>query len=149
MVGVSEAITEKLVKGLELKFKLKGLDLNYHYKGDEIITSDESLLVQIIYNLVNNAYKYTDTGSIDLTLDVTEETVKIVVEDTGQGIEKKHQANIFDAYYRVNPEANAGQGLGLYIVKNNVEALDGQIEVMSTANKGTTITIKLPKKSMA
>ena len=98
---------------------------------------------------MNNAYKYTDTGRIDLTLDVTRETVKIVVEDTGQGIEKKHQENIFDAYYRVNPEANEGQGLGLYIVKNNVEALDGQIDVMSTVNKGTTITIKLPKKSMA
>ncbi len=140
-----QAITEKLVKGLELKFKQKGLDLKYHYKGDEIITSDESLLVQLIYNLVNNAYKYTDTGSIDLTLDVTEKTVKIVVDDTGQGIEKKHQENIFDAYYRVNPEANEGQGLGLYIVKNNVEALDGGIEVDSTINKGTTITIVLPK----
>jgi len=140
-----QVITEKLVKGLELKFKQKGLDLNFHYKGDEIITSDESLLVQIIYNLVNNAYKYTDTGSIDLTLDVTGETVKIVVDDTGQGIEKKHQESIFDAYYRVNPEVNEGQGLGLYIVKNNVEALDGRIEVDSTINKGTTITIVLPK----
>lgn len=139
-------IIDKLVKGLELKFKRKGLELNYNYSGDELITSDESLLVQIIYNLVNNAYKYTDTGTIDLSIDVTTETVKIEVKDTGQGIEGSHYDKIFDAYYRVNPKINEGQGLGLYIVKNNVEALGGMIAVESIVEKGTIITIQLPRK---
>lgn len=139
-------ITEKLMKGLELKFKQKELQLNYHYYGDEVILSDESLLVQVIYNLINNAYKYTEIGSVDLTIDVTAETVKIEIKDTGEGIEDSNQEKIFDAYYRVNPKINTGQGLGLYIVKNNVEALEGTIELTSVVDQGTTITITLPRK---
>jgi signal transduction histidine kinase len=138
-------ITEKLMKGLELKFKQKGLEINYYYNGDKVIRSDESLLVQIIYNLVNNAYKYTAAGSVDLTIDVTPETVKIEVMDTGQGIDASNHDKIFDAYYRVNPKANTGQGLGLYIVKNNVEALGGSIELISKIDKGTTIIMQLPR----
>jgi two-component system sensor histidine kinase BaeS len=141
-----QEITEKLVKGLELKFRQKGLDLNYNYKGDEIIASDESLLVQIVYNLVNNAYKYTDTGAISLSIDVTPEIVKVKVKDTGQGIKDSNYDKIFDAYYRITPEKNEGQGLGLYIVKNNVEALKGDSTVTSEINQGTTIMIDLPRR---
>ncbi len=138
-------ISEKLVKGLELKFEQKGLAINYDYSGDKVIHSDESLLVQIIYNLVNNAYKYTDEGSVDLTIDVTAETIKIEVADTGFGIEKSNQDKIFDAYYREDPKRNDGQGLGLYIVKNNVEAFDGTIDLISTVKQGTKISISLPR----
>ena len=138
-------ISEKLVKGLELKFEQKGLAINYDYSGDKVIHSDESLLVQIIYNLVNNAYKYTDEGSVDLTIDVTAETVKIEVADTGFGIEKSNKDKIFDAYYREDPKRNDGQGLGLYIVKNNVEAFDGTIDLISTVKQGTKISISLPR----
>jgi signal transduction histidine kinase len=139
-------ITEKLVKGLELKFKQKGLAINYYYSGDEVIHSDESLLVQIIYNLVNNAYKYTETGSVDLTIDVTAETAKIEIADTGRGIGEANQEKIFDAYYRVSPKTNDGQGLGLYIVKNNIEALGGTIELTSTVKQGTTIIVSVPRE---
>ena len=138
-------ISEKLVKGLELKFEQKGLAINYDYSGDKVIHSDESLLVQIIYNLVNNAYKYTDEGSVDLTIDVTAETIKIEVADTGFGIDKSNQDKIFDAYYREDPKRNDGQGLGLYIVKNNVEAFDGTIDLISTVKQGTKISISLPR----
>jgi len=138
-------ISEKLVKGLELKFEQKGLAFNYDYSGDKVIHSDESLLVQIIYNLVNNAYKYTDEGSVDLTIDVTAETIKIEVADTGFGIEKSNKDKIFDAYYREDPKRNDGQGLGLYIVKNNVEAFDGTIDLISTVKQGTKISISLPR----
>ena len=138
-------ISEKLVKGLELKFEQKGLAINYDYSGDKVIHSDESLLVQIIYNLVNNAYKYTDEGSVDLTIDVTAETIKIEVADTGFGIEKSNKDKIFDAYYREDPKRNDGQGLGLYIVKNNVEAFDGTIDLISTVKQGTKISISLPR----
>jgi signal transduction histidine kinase len=138
-------ISEKLVKGLELKFEQKGLTINYDYSGDEVINSDESLLVQIIYNLVNNAYKYTDEGSVDLTIDVTAEAVKIEVADTGRGIDKSNQDKIFDAYYREHPKTNDGQGLGLYIVKKNVEAFHGSIDIISTVKHGTKISISLPR----
>lgn len=139
-------ITEKLVKGLELKFKQKALAINFYYSGEEVIHSDESLLVQVIYNLVNNAYKYTETGSVDLTIDVASKTVKIEVKDTGRGIDGVNQEKIFDAYYRVDPKTSSGQGLGLFIVKNNVEALGGTIELTSAVKQGTTITVSLPRE---
>lgn len=139
-------IIEKLVKGLELKFEKKGLDLNYNYSGDEIISTDESLMVQIIYNLVNNAYKYTDQGEVNLSLVTTEEEIKISLQDTGKGIETKDYERVFEAYYRVDSEIGEGQGLGLYIVKNNVEALNGKIEVESVLEKGTTVTVCLPRE---
>lgn len=139
-------IIEKLVKGLELKFEKKGLDLNYNYSGDEIISTDESLMVQIIYNLVNNAYKYTDQGEVNLSLVTTDEEIKISFQDTGKGIETKDYERVFEAYYRVDSEVGEGQGLGLYIVKNNVEALNGKIKVESVLEKGTTVTVCLPRE---
>jgi len=138
----------KLVKGLELKFSKKGLNLKHYYSGEKVIESDESLIVQIIYNLVNNAYKYTDTGDVSLEIVVDEASILIKVKDTGKGINTSNFDKIFKAYYRVDHGSANGQGLGLYIVKNNVEALDGQITVESEMNQGTTMTIALPRKKV-
>lgn len=138
---------EKLVKGLELKFEKKGLNLFYNFTGSQVIESDESLIVQIVYNLLNNAYKYTDGGEVALEITVDEQTLIIKVKDTGKGISASDYDKIFEAYYRVNHTSNNGQGLGLYIVKNNVKALNGNIFVDSEINQGTTITVSLPRKN--
>lgn len=141
------SITKKIVKGLELKFNKKAIQLNYSYTGEEFVTTDESLIIQTLYNLLDNAYKYTSTnGTVDLTIANENHHFIVTVSDNGIGIPTKEQQEIFKSYYRGSQTTSTdGEGLGLFIVQKNVNALDGRITINSQEGVGTTITIKIPK----
>lgn len=142
-----EEIIQKIVKGLEVKFKKKNIKLQYEYSGKSVIESDEHLIVQSIYNLINNAYKFTpEGGTVVVKVDGIGENLSISISDTGLGIDKSEQATIFKPYYRLSRDIEKeGKGLGLYIVKKNIEALDGEVSLVSDIGQGTTIIIKLRK----
>ncbi|MBA0883577.1 sensor histidine kinase [Flavobacterium undicola] len=114
-----------------------------------IIYSDELKLKIILNNLYTNAVKYYDDKKekpfITITAFEDVDSNKIIIEDNGIGIKQEYQTKIFDMFFVTNNN-NKGTGLGLYLVKDAVENLKGNIEITSEVNKGTKFTITLPKK---
>jgi signal transduction histidine kinase len=107
---------------------------------------------QVLLNIVDNALKFTPSGGI-IELAVFSEgrhTVAITVRDTGQGIAPEALPYVFDRFYRADPTRSrrssqkSGNGLGLAIAKELVEAQRGTILIDSTLGKGTTVTIRFP-----
>ena len=101
----------------------------------------------ILKNLVSNAIRYHDYKKenqfIKVEIKYSTQTAIISISDNGIGIDDKHLENIFKMFYRAD-ESSKGSGLGLYIVKETVDKLGGNIEVSSKINEGTTFTITLP-----
>lgn len=117
-----------------------------------IIYSDELKLKIILNNLYTNAIKYYDDKKekpfITITAYEDIDTNKITIEDNGIGIKQEYQTKIFDMFFVTNNN-NKGTGLGLYLVKDAIENLNGNIEITSEINKGTKFTITLPKKMVS
>lgn len=105
---------------------------------------DENRLIQVFINLIHNAIKFTEEGSITLQAKVIDNQLYISITDTGIGIEKNKQALIFEPYEQLNNEAQLGLGLGLSISKEIIELHGGAIQVTSTVGEGSTFTFSLP-----
>jgi signal transduction histidine kinase len=101
----------------------------------------------VVNNLISNAIKYHDPDKAEPFLQITVVTQpdKVVLEfkDNGIGISDKHLNRVFDMFFRAT-QKNEGAGLGLYIVKEAVDKLNGQIQVVSQVGQGTTFTIEIP-----
>jgi len=112
------------------------------------VNTDEDRLRQVITNLLNNALKFTGEGKVELGCEVVEDYVQFYVKDTGIGINEELLGRIFDRFYKIEKAKNViygGNGLGLTITKNIVDALDGEIWVESEVGKGTTFWFTIPK----
>jgi signal transduction histidine kinase len=111
------------------------------------VRSDELRLKMILNNLLSNAIKYSDDGKTTKTVTVKTDQIGewyyIEVEDNGIGMDNRYLGKIFDMYY-VIPGNKKGTGLGLYILKENVDKLNGTIEVESELTKGTKFTVAIP-----
>ena len=121
------------------------------------MVSDEFRIRQILVNLMNNAVKYTEKGSVTLKMggsyrdDKTFE-LSFSVKDTGRGIRKEDQPALFDAFTRVDIKSNAnieGTGLGLAIVKSIIDSMNGTIEVNSEYGSGSEFTVTLPVRFLS
>jgi signal transduction histidine kinase len=103
----------------------------------------------VLNNLISNAIKYRryylDRSFVDIRIWVDEEAAHIEIEDNGEGIPEDRLPYIFDMFYRAS-ERSEGSGLGLYIVKDVLQKLQGSMEVDSTFDKGTTFIIHIPNK---
>jgi two-component system phosphate regulon sensor histidine kinase PhoR len=112
--------------------------------------ADPDLVERALDNLVGNAIKYTpDGGRVTLTTTPAEAEVVFTVEDTGIGIPEKDLARIFERFYRVDKSRSrdlGGTGLGLAIVKHIAQLHAGSVSVASTAGRGTTFTLRLPRR---
>lgn len=101
---------------------------------------------RVLYNILDNAFKYTDNGIIKVSYDLLEDEVIIKVKDTGIGIEKKDLANIYTIFYRTeNSRDVSGLGLGLSIVKKILDNHGHKIEIKSAKGLGTEVLITLIK----
>ncbi len=109
--------------------------------------SDSGRIVTIINNLLSNSFKYhkniLNESYIKISVLSDNENVKIIIEDNGNGIDKKYQNKIFEMFYRAS-EKSYGSGLGLYIVKSAVTKLNGKIELFSEPAEKTIFTVELP-----
>lgn len=104
---------------------------------------------ELFINLIDNAIKYTEEGTIKVACKEQDENLFILVKDSGVGIPKKDLPRIFERFYRVDKGRSrkmGGTGLGLSIVKHIVQLYDGNIEVESSLDKGTEFRITLPYK---
>jgi signal transduction histidine kinase len=141
---IEEAITQN-----QYREETKNISITKNLTIDTIL-SDELKIKIIINNLLTNAIKYSDMQKAKpyITINAYEENNenKIIIEDNGIGIKEEHQTKIFDMFFVTNNN-NKGSGLGLYLVKDAIENLNGTIAVASEINMGTKFTITLPKKS--
>lgn len=140
------SLIRQIVAGLKSQFDKKGLALNISSNKNLSIITDRYKLSQILYNILTNAYKYTKEGRVDINCRVDENNVYIDIEDTGIGISEEDRKKVFDAYYR-SPNASKvqGDGIGLYLVTENIRQLKGQVLLESQLGRGSKFTIVLPK----
>ena len=144
---VQQVINETLPLCQENKqtIEFKGADKAF------IIDVDPQLLRQIISNLLSNSIKYSGPKtSILIKIKKTKTKVIFSISDQGIGIPKKQQARLFQKFFRTNEaikRSTSGSGLGLYIIKQVIDAMHGQITFKSVENKGSTFTVSLPLKS--
>ena len=128
----------------------KGLRLTSEIDDNlpEVLNGDAARLQQILVNLVNNGVKFTDHGTVHVRLFCTlANKWGIEVSDTGRGIQDEELPHIFDTFRQVDGAAtriHGGFGLGLSIVKQLVQLMNGDIKVKSKVDRGTTFTISLP-----
>lgn len=122
----------------------KGLELGFVPAGDvpATIEGDPDRLRQVLLNLVDNAVKYTDAGSIRIDLAVDGDHLRFTVRDTGVGIEPRALPNLFEPFARVDAR-RGGTGLGLAISKRLVESMGGRIEVAATPSGGSAFTFTI------
>ena len=117
------------------------------------VRCDESLLRQVLVNLVENALKYSvDGGQIDLRLHDEPGRVRIEVEDRGLGIPPVEQERIFEKFYRLDAAMSrgvGGSGLGLFISREIVTQMEGSLSVRSVEGVGSTFTVTLPRHLVA
>lgn len=112
-------------------------------------TGDTTRLEELVYILLDNASQYTKKGWIRLELSLKGTVVRIVVEDTGNGIAESDLPHVFDRFYRADvSRKRTGTGLGLAIAKTIVEQHQGKIDVVSEEGKGTKFTVELPRKAI-
>jgi signal transduction histidine kinase/DNA-binding response OmpR family regulator len=126
----------------------KGLALTNQVSEDlPQLCSDREKVRHIVQNLVGNAVKFTDTGSVVISASRTDHTLRIVVRDTGIGISAKQLPLIFDEFHRGDVSASrrhGGTGLGLSIARKYAEMLHGSVSVTSTPSEGSAFTLELP-----
>ena len=117
-----------------------------------VLTGDPARMVQVLTNLVDNAVKFTETGSVRLSVACVGSAarpthVRFVVEDSGIGISEEHLAGVFESFSQADTSITrkyGGTGLGLALSKQLVDLMGGTIEASSTPNVGSTFTVVLP-----
>jgi two-component system, OmpR family, sensor histidine kinase BaeS len=138
-------LLNQIILGLRSQFDKKGIELKLVSTTKVKLMTDPYKLSQVLYNLLTNAYKYTEKGRVEISVKEDKDTLSISISDTGIGIEPTEISNIFNAYYRgASVTKIPGEGIGLYVVKENLNQLNATIDVQSTLGKGSTFTIKLP-----
>jgi two-component system, OmpR family, sensor histidine kinase BaeS len=138
-------LLNQIILGLRSQFDKKGIELKLIGTTKVKLMTDPYKLSQVLYNLLTNAYKYTEKGRVEISVKEDKDTLSISISDTGIGIEPSEISNIFNAYYRgASVTKIPGEGIGLYVVKENLNQLNATIDVQSTLGKGSTFTIKLP-----
>lgn len=152
------ALAEELTALVDARNTEHKVPIHYHIQPDmpPWLQGDVVRLRQVMLNFASNAIKYTDHGSIDITLRCTtaedRPTLYYSVTDTGQGIRPEDQPQLFTPYTQFNPRQNHGKessGIGLTISKRFVDAMGGSIQVESRYGVGSTFAFTVPQKLAA
>lgn len=149
-ITTSEVVLEDLidtsVKELEYLENFRKVNVTVKRKNKAKFRSDEMTLKLIFGNIISNTFKYYNPANnsyLKITIDVNSLSGIVVFEDNGIGIQSEYLNRIFDMFFRAT-EKSEGSGLGMYIVKQAVDKLNGKIEITSEYGKGTTIKLILP-----
>ncbi len=146
-----DTLAREITKELSVTAASRELNLTVTITGkhSRSIRSDRAILKEIIVNLVSNAIKYTPPkGSIALKIRLRKDDVLVQVSDTGWGIPKYSQDQIFSKFFRAENIARretTGTGLGLYLVKGLVDSINGKIWFESSEGQGTDFFLSLPR----
>ncbi len=127
----------------------KNLKLILEVPQPFIIQADQLRLYEVLYNLIDNAIRFTDKGWVKIKAQKTNEWVIIEISDSGIGIPSSELQRIFERFYVIDKSRSrkkGGTGLGLSIVKHIVELHGGKIEVKSRLGEGSTFTVFIPSE---
>jgi len=145
-------VINDLRETFEFLCRQKGIELRWDVPREAIIVrSDATRVKEVVSNLLQNAVKYTDRGSISFRIGNarTADSVMMEVQDTGMGISDQHLTSIFEPFMQVHKTSSensrGGIGLGLSIVKKHLDQIKGTITVESELGKGTIFRIILPR----
>ena len=141
-----DTLLERIATGFTLTVNNKGIVFSHDFTGTDItVKGDSDRIEQIIDNLLTNAIKFTEAGTIVFAADYKDETLFLKISDTGIGMSEDMLKRIFQPFERSTSKTNpSGFGLGLAITKGLITLLDGNITVKSEMGKGTTFLITLP-----
>jgi len=146
-IAICEVI-DQVIRDLKALAEQKGLNIIHSCVNPAItIIGEKERLREIVSNLLSNAIKYSETGDIEVSYKIDQDTLVTSVKDQGVGISEKDQKMIFTRFFRVEEEAAKGipgTGLGLFIIKEIVERMQGKIWFTSTLGKGSTFSFSLP-----
>jgi two-component system phosphate regulon sensor histidine kinase PhoR len=138
---------KKLIEEIRPTIADKDISLDLVTKLDRLnVYGDKDKLRQVFINLIQNAIKYTEKGTVAIIVEREEKDCNIIVRDTGIGIPEDALGRIFERFYRVDKARSrsvGGTGLGLAIVKHIIEAHDSKIVVKSKLNEGSEFSFKL------
>jgi len=142
-----------LVDEFQMRASQKNLRFTVSLGGSipDYIATDPVRLKQVLYNLVGNAIKFTESGGVFLDVQAANDWIRFEIRDTGKGIPEKDLAHLFKPFYQAsnNDQIGQGVGLGLYISQRIVQLLSGELGVTSLLGKGSTFWFKLPAKAVA
>ncbi len=137
----------QLIQEFEYLPEAENVDIYVVVEQNEDFYTDLYRVTIIFNNLISNAFRYSDIYKekrfLKISGEVYKEKVCIVIEDNGIGIDEEHQQKIFDMFYRAS-ENSKGSGLGLYILKETLEKINGTIRVESEFGKGTSFHVEIP-----
>lgn len=148
-IDLSELI-KQVMQSFFAQAKQKSLDFELHYSpsAPQIIYGDPQRVKQILHHLLDNAFKFTHSGRIQIDVArSTNTSAKITIRDTGIGIAKEQLAQAFNEFTQVYPKEQNnfnGLGLGLTLAKRLTEMQRGNIELKSELNNGTTVSVTFP-----
>ncbi|HWY33340.1 MAG TPA: HAMP domain-containing sensor histidine kinase [Nitrosopumilaceae archaeon] len=126
-------------------YDAKNIKLSFESAGEIIVEADKDRISQVITNLIDNAFKFTEVGSIKITLEKKDETAVITVKDTGSGIDPHVLSDLFSKFMTISVK---GTGLGLFVSKNIIEEHGGNIWAKNNSDgKGASFIFVIPNNS--
>ncbi|MBO4610081.1 MAG: response regulator [Lachnospiraceae bacterium] len=152
------SVLNNLVNMLRVRAEGKNLDLKFDFDKDlpKILNGDEVRIKQIITNILTNAVKYTEEGSVTFTMGFEKDPedsdsifLKVSVKDTGIGIKKEDMEKLFSKFERIEEKRNRnieGTGLGMNITQSLLDMMDSKLEVESVYGEGSTFSFRLKQK---
>lgn len=140
-----QPMLESIYNEYSAKAEEKGLSLRLD-KTDISAQFDAKWTAEAVANIVDNAIKYTEHGSITISAESYEMFVRIDISDTGVGIPEEEQPKVFSRFYRSkNVHEQEGVGVGLYLAREIISSEGGYIKISSVPDKGSTFSVFLPK----
>lgn len=139
-----------LVSAHQTQAENKGLKLSARCPDDAVVETDPLLLERVLRNLLDNAIKYTDQGSVSIDVAESGAELLVSVSDTGRGIPEDAKKKVFEEFYQAENQGRdkrKGLGLGLAIVRRVAEVLGIEVELHSELGRGTTLTLRMPRGS--
>lgn len=139
-------LVRQIVNGLKAQFEKKNIDFRLNSQEKITVKTDKYRLSQTIYNILTNAYKFTQSkGRVYVAYRIDQDKIVLTIEDNGSGISEEDLDKIFDAYYRKDKSTGlSGDGLGLFIAKENMAGIQGTIAVESEIKKGSKFILTFP-----
>jgi CheY-like chemotaxis protein/anti-sigma regulatory factor (Ser/Thr protein kinase) len=149
-----QSITTSVIEDLKELAEEKGLPLELNIDIDKKnleVETDKNKLERILWQIINNAIRFTKTGKISINVSIENDFINYRIKDTGKGIPQDMHSNIFKPFIQINDssvEAVKGNGFGLPIAKAYTELLGGKIKIISEVGIGTTIHFTIPFKGI-
>ncbi len=145
------SLIESALEPLQAVARQKGIQIICVIPPDEALAlADHETLQRVISEILDNSVKYTEKGYVKISAEIQKEDrkIKLLISDTGAGIDKAFQAQIFEPFRQDNQSYSKqyqGAGLGLPLAKRLIDLLGGSLEILSEKAKGTNITLYLPQ----